>query len=371
MVEVQVDGSPRCLRSTMDEETEEGGPPSKTTLSGNMAATAELREKQQERADSPGPSCVSMKSDWSMDHPPQFKDGNQSVEKRRVQQERADSPGPSCVSMKSDWSMDHPANFKDGNQSVEKRRVQQERADSPGPSCVSMKSDWSMDQPFNFKDGNQSVEERRHQERSKVPSAQCVQQYPTELIQASLCRPAGRESRTDASDVLSEFRVKFSLMFVLLQRAEEDAHAFLDKELKKLWRGHFPDYPQCSESQREEEEEVVDGEEEEQRRRAIDGVVDITVLCLKQLKQEELADSLQSKHFAVKCQQKLKSHLKEKTQRVFEGVPKAGQATDLNEIYTEIFITEGHSGDVNQEHEVRLIETASRKPAKEGNANQM
>ncbi|KAK0133807.1 NLR family CARD domain-containing protein 3 [Merluccius polli] len=337
--------------------------PLKPLCLGNMAATAELRE-QQERADSPGPSCVSMKSDWSMDKPPvQFKYGNQSVEKRRVQQERADSPGPSCVSMKSDWSMDKPpVQFKDGNQSVEKRRVQQERADSPGPSCVSMKSDWSMDKPpVQFKDGNQSVEKRRHQERSKVTSAQSVQQYPTELIQV----PTGRESRTDASDVLREFRVKFSLMFVLLQRAEEDAHAFLDKELKKLWRGHFPDYPQCSESQREEDKEVLDGEEEEQRRRAIDGVVDITVLCLKQLKQEELADSLQSKHFAVKCQHELKSHLKEKTQRVFEGVPKAGQATDLNEIYTEIFITERHSGDLNQEHEVRLIETASRKPAKE------
>ena len=25
-------------------------------------------------------------------------------------------------------------------------------------------------------------------------------------------------------------------MFVLFQRAEENAHAFLDKELKKLWR---------------------------------------------------------------------------------------------------------------------------------------
>ncbi|CAL8318903.1 unnamed protein product [Merluccius merluccius] len=118
-------------------------------------------------------------------------------------------------------------------------------------------------------------------------------------------------------------------------------------------------------AKREEEEEVVDGEEEEQRRRAIEGVRDITVLCLKQLKQEELADSLQSKHVAVKCQHELKTRLKEKTKRVFEGIPKAGQATDLNEIYTEIFITEGHSGDVNQEHEVRLIETASRKPAKE------
>ncbi|KAK0132765.1 NLR family CARD domain-containing protein 3 [Merluccius polli] len=406
---LKLQGKLACVQSAMDEETEEGGPPSKTTLSGEHGRHSRAKSpEQQERADSPGPSCVSMKSDWSMDVPPdrfkdgnqsvekrrvqqeradspgpscvsmksdrsmeipvRFKDGNQSVEKRRVQQERADSPGPSCVSMKSDRSMYEPANFKDGNQSVEKRRVQQERADSPGPSCVSMKSDRSMDKHINFKDGNQSVEKRRHQERSKVTSAQSVQQHQTELIQ--VCK-AGRESRTDASDVLSEFRVKFSLMFVLLQRAEEDAHAFLDKELKKLWRDLFPDYPQCSESQREEEEEeeeeVVDGEEEEQRRRAIEGVVDITVLCLKQLKQEELAHSLQKrlKHFAVECQQKLKSHLKEKTQCVFEGVPKAGQATDLNEIYTEIFITEGHSGDVNQEHEVRLIETASRKPAKE------
>ncbi|CAL8279901.1 unnamed protein product [Merluccius merluccius] len=108
-----------------------------------------------------------------------------------------------------------------------------------------------------------------------------------------------------------------------------------------------------SKSQREEDEEVVDGEEEEQRKRTIEGVGDITVLCLKQ---EEPADSLQSK---------LRSHLKEKTQRVFEGVSKAGQPTPLNEIYTEIFIIEGDSGDVNQEHEIRLIETASRKPAKE------
>ncbi|XP_062282939.1 NACHT, LRR and PYD domains-containing protein 12-like [Scomber scombrus] len=30
---------------------------------------------QQQRADSPAPSCVSIKSDWSMGHPPVFKDG--------------------------------------------------------------------------------------------------------------------------------------------------------------------------------------------------------------------------------------------------------------------------------------------------------
>ena len=32
----------------------------------------------------------------------------------RMQQQRADSPEPSCVSLKSDWSMDHPIMFKDG-----------------------------------------------------------------------------------------------------------------------------------------------------------------------------------------------------------------------------------------------------------------
>ena len=79
-------------------------------------------------------------------------------------------------------------------------------------------------------------------------------------------------------------------MFVLFQRAEENAHAFLDKELKKLWRDLFPDYPQCSESQREEEE--VDGKKEEQRRRAIEGVVDITKLCLMEMNQKGLADKL-------------------------------------------------------------------------------
>ncbi|KAK0132763.1 hypothetical protein N1851_032343 [Merluccius polli] len=68
--------------STMDEETEEGGPPSKTTLSGEHGRHSRAKSpEQQERADSPGPSCVSMKSDWSMNEPFNFNDGSQSVEK--------------------------------------------------------------------------------------------------------------------------------------------------------------------------------------------------------------------------------------------------------------------------------------------------
>ena len=96
----------------------------------------------------------------------------------------------------------------------------------------------------------------------------------------------------DAPVVFSWFSVKFSLTFVIFQMAEEKAHAFLDKELKKLWRNIIPHDPQCSEGPRQEEEEVLDCKNEDQRRRAIEGVVDITKLCLMELNQDELAYKL-------------------------------------------------------------------------------
>ncbi|XP_051269400.1 protein NLRC3-like, partial [Dicentrarchus labrax] len=77
--------------------------------------------------------------------------------------------------------------------------------------------------------------------------------------------------------------------------------------------------------------------------------------------QEELADRLQIESNSD-CQRKLKSNLKKKFQCVFEGIAKGGKPTPLNQIYTELYITEGGTAEVNDEHEVRQIETASRKP---------
>ncbi|XP_035987281.1 NLR family CARD domain-containing protein 3 [Fundulus heteroclitus] len=136
---------------------------------------------------------------------------------------------------------------------------------------------------------------------------------------------------------------------------------FVKKELKKIQKVLSPDDPDCSESQRDDEE-VLEGEDEEQRRRSREALMKITVNFLRRMKQGELADRLQSKHFASVCQHELKSGLKEKFQCVFEGIAKAGSPTLLNQIYTELYITEGGTGEVNEEHEVRQIETASRKP---------
>ncbi|XP_055358222.1 NACHT, LRR and PYD domains-containing protein 12-like [Betta splendens] len=169
------------------------------------------------------------------------------------------------------------------------------------------------------------------EQSSEVPSAQSVQQHQTHL----------------------------DSIFMLL---EENIVTFVKKELKKIHQVLSPDYQECLESQREDEE-GLDGENEEQRRSSRDAFLKITVNFLRRMKQEEMADFLQSRTDAVVCQHQLKSQLKQKFQCVFEGIAKAGNPVPLNQIYTELYITEGETGEVNNQHEVRQIESASRKRA--------
>ncbi|XP_071058457.1 NLR family CARD domain-containing protein 3-like [Pseudochaenichthys georgianus] len=236
-------------------------------------------------------------------------------------------PGPSCVSMKSENSMPRFIDFKDGEHD-DSPRIHNEGPDSPGPSCVSMKSDWSMPRPIGFGDGEHSDGPRVHQQRSEGPGGQSALQLQTDL----------------------------DSIFMLL---EDHIVTFVKNELKKIQTVLTSDYPECLEIQREDE--VLDGEDEEQRS-SREAFLNISLHFLRSMKQEELADRLQSRTAAAVCRRKLKSTLKERFQCVFEGIAKAGNPTLLNQIYTELYITEGGSAEVNEEHEVRQIETASRKP---------
>ncbi|XP_030611226.1 uncharacterized protein LOC115798502 [Archocentrus centrarchus] len=167
------------------------------------------------------------------------------------------------------------------------------------------------------------------QESSQVPSGQSAQQHQTQL----------------------------DSIFMLL---EDNIITFVKNELKKMQKVLSPDYPECLESHGEGDT-ALEGEDKEQKR-SREAFVEITLHFLRRMKQEELADRLQSKYIAPLCRQELKSALKKKFQCVFEGIAKAGNPTLLNQIYTELYITEGGTAEVKDEHEVRQIETASRKP---------
>uniref|UniRef100_A0AAZ3QMJ3 NACHT domain-containing protein n=1 Tax=Oncorhynchus tshawytscha TaxID=74940 RepID=A0AAZ3QMJ3_ONCTS len=252
--------------------------------------------------------------------------------KSPIHQERPDSP--SCLSMKSDGSMDHFYDCEDGDFSAFTGPIKQERPASPVPSCVSMKSDWSMVQPIVFREGDLSTEQRNQQERSE-----------SEIL-------SGQSSQSHQTDLASIFSM-----------LEEKIMTFVKNELKMFKRILSPELPEGFESQKQDKE-VVDPEDEQQESSAREGALKITLHILRKMNQKELADTLEKYELAVICQRELKSNLKKKFQCVFEGIAKQGNPTLLNKIYTELYITEGGTGEVNNEHELRQIETTTRKQAR-------
>ncbi|XP_031665439.1 LOW QUALITY PROTEIN: protein NLRC3-like [Oncorhynchus kisutch] len=307
---------------SLSEGNEAGADANRCIFQDRDAVKEAERDKDrlhQKRPVSPVPSCLSMKSDWSKDEPVFFGP------------ERPVSPVPSCLSMKSDWSKDEPVFFGP------------ERPVSPVPSCLSMKSDWSMDVPIYF-----------GPERPVSPVPSCLSMKSDQSVDAPVitepkvqCEKlqveAAQNQRTDLNSI---FRVLEDRVVVLVKR-----------ELKRFKRI-------LNEVQREDEE-VVDGEDEKQESSAREGALKITLHILRKMNQKELADTLENSLLGelVACQQKLKYNLRRNFENVFEGIAKQGNPTLLSKIYTELYITEGGSGDVNHEHEVRQIEVTSKRPA--------
>ncbi|XP_039534609.1 NLR family CARD domain-containing protein 3-like isoform X2 [Pimephales promelas] len=220
----------------------------------------------QKRSDSPEPSCVSMKSDQSMDPVPDLKGGDTPPNHSSVQQKRSDSPELSFVSMKSDQSMDPVPDLKGGDTLPNHSSVQQKRSYSPELSFVSMKSDQSMDPVPDLKGGD------------TPPNHSLAQQ--------------------NKSDSPESVKSDWSL----------DRRPHKSGDTPKNLRHH-------------------------------------------------------SNHAEVL--KTFRSNLRKKFECLCEGTGMQRNPTLLNEIYTELYITETESGDISNEHEVRQIETQSRRSATE------
>ncbi|XP_069012508.1 NLR family CARD domain-containing protein 3-like isoform X2 [Embiotoca jacksoni] len=263
-----------------------------------------LMEEEEDREESPGSICLSMKSDRSKDDPPIFScEPEPSDSQDQFYRQRKESPGSICLSMKSDRSKDDPPIFSGEPEPVDSQdQFYRPRQESPGSSCLSMKSDRSKDDPPIFSgepgpsDSQRGVTKRRNVSEDQQLSC-CV-----------LCK-----------DILKDpVSTSCGHRFCRQCITEWEQSALLGDS----------SCPKCGKRSR--------------------------------TRPAPQTDSQTSTVQNVGLQQVLDEHkisLRRRCEHVTEGSDERGSGTLLKRIYTELYITEGRSEEVDTQHEVRQLET--------------
>ncbi|XP_032411092.1 NACHT, LRR and PYD domains-containing protein 3-like [Xiphophorus hellerii] len=255
------------------------------------------------------------------------------------------APDPSCVSVKSDWSMRSPPYF-----SASERNHQRKGLLSFQP---------------NNSDGHLKGCEPSTKKR-KLDCSDCTEPDLEPALKNSDSR--SRDGLHDANHRFENESMKFTRhqstqqhlnsIFMVL---EENIVAFVRNELSHISKAVASGCPEDGQSN---VKDVSKGEDEEQKRSSREAVLKLAMNFLRTMKQEKLADLLQCGTSAAVGQRKLKSKLKKNFHCVFEGIARKGNQTCLNQIYTELYVTAGGRASVSDQHEFMQIETASRNPDK-------
>ncbi|XP_051726848.1 uncharacterized protein LOC127500029 isoform X39 [Ctenopharyngodon idella] len=334
------------------------------------------------RSDSDVSSSVSVKSNRSKDgEGPNFREETPSATERHFISLHVSS----SVSVKSNRSKDGEGpNFREETPSATERKksfmksdhskgggpnsshrktssTKRERSGSVESSLVSMRSDRSKDGTLpSFNEKTTSTKSSKEQNTTVNIGAEIVRWESLKVqkgmnsdveLASFLLNRIQYEKKTDFQSYrFKKFRENLIWVF---QDLENKIIVFLKNELerfKKILKKENTQYfvqdfieDMCS---------------------IKEAALDITLHFLKIMKQHELADTLKDELVFIH-QRQLKSNLKKKYQCVFEGIAKQGDSTLLNSIYTDLYITQGGSEQVNTQHEVRQIEISRRAESQE------
>ncbi|XP_072512708.1 uncharacterized protein [Salminus brasiliensis] len=292
-------------------------------------------------ADSPEPTCVSMKSNHSMFEPPKLNSDGSSTD-LRLPTSRADSPEPTCVSVKSNHSMFEPPKLSNDESGTD-LRLPTSGADSPEPTCVSMKSNHSMFEPPKLNSDGSSTDLRLPTSRADSPEPTCVSVKSNH----SMFEPpklSNDESGTDLSwgmDDLHQYRCGVCDKSLTDSVSIPCGHSFCKQCVNTHWDSTMASgsltCPHC-------------------RKR----------LKISRFPPPEMdvnmKESNQGDEALQRVSEKHKASMKNRYESLFEGFKTQETKILLNRIYTQLYIIEGETEGVNEEHEVLQMEKTSRKP---------
>ncbi|KAM9766248.1 uncharacterized protein ACNS7B_013114 isoform 12-T13 [Menidia menidia] len=269
--------------------------------------------------------------------PPDLRAGpGPSDTKGQSHRQRAEDPQPDCVSVKSDRSIGKPPDLSDGPGTPDtKGQSHRQRAEDPQPDCVSVKSDWSIGQPPDLRDGPgpPDTKGQSHRQRAEDPQPDCVSVKsdwsigkPPDLRDGP--GPPDTKGRKRSGVWEEEQLSSCALCQDVLKDPVSTScgHWFCKQCSSSYWDQSAspgdPPCPQCGEGTRAVAADAG----------------------LQQVLEEH------------------KLSLRSRCEHVTEGFDGAGSGTLLNRVYTELYITQGQSAELQAQHELRQLETASRSP---------